>query len=432
MKAISTARGDGVDEQIAKMIPSQWKNDKAFLNFARSIHSVAYMKLCIFNLRKYMNYRQIEVCVKLVREKPRMIEDRIGGFLADGCRSNTNRSKRVIFANLKLFYTQNDVNINWSKLSKRIGPREKSQNRAYNADEINQMLEHTDHRGRVLVLLLASTGMRVGAIPALDIGDLKAVESGTQKFYAITVYRGEPEEYLTFCTPECAKAIDKYVDFRRRIKEPVKQSSPLIRNAVDIVTAENNPDFRIPKRIGLGGLRGMMEKIIEGSGVKAKLKTQTFANMTRHDAHLSRGFRKFYFRQMTKAKIEPIHKEALVGHKEGTSNIEASHLAMIYEAPQETELFASYVKAIEFLTIDQSQILARQNEDLKGQLATATVLRKELEVMKAELFAQMEKRFENERRVEVPRKYSHDYIMHELSKMTPEERARLESEFGKQ
>lgn len=412
-----------VDEQIAQKIPPQWKHDGAFLNMARSIHSVAYMKLATFNMKKYMKYREIDTPEALLKEEPRTIEQAIGGFLADGCKDTTNRSKRVTFATLKLFYTQNDVNLNWSKLSKRIGPRERSTNRAYTIEEIKQMLEHTDQRGRVVVLLLASTGMRLGALPSLNIGDLKAVEYGTQKIYAITVYRGEPEEYVTFTTPECAKAIDNYIDFRKRIREVIKQSSPLIRNSIDIVTAENNPDYRIAKRIERGGLRGMMEKIVTGSGVKGKLeKTFEKPQATRYEAHLSRGFRKYYFRALTRAKIEPIHKHALTGHKEGTGNIEASQLAMIYEAPQETELFESYVKAIDYLTIDQSNILARENQDLKGKLETTEVLRKELQDLKVELFQEMEKRLKTTNGGEIPSKHLIGYTEYKWTKMSSDDR----------
>jgi hypothetical protein len=36
------------------------------------------------------------------------------------------------------------------------------------------------------------------------------------KLYQITIYEGEPEEYITFCTPECSTAVHSYLSYRER------------------------------------------------------------------------------------------------------------------------------------------------------------------------------------------------------------------------
>jgi hypothetical protein len=61
---------------------------------------------------------------------------------------------------------------------------------------------------------MVSTGMRVGAIPLLKIRNLEKIEK--YQLYKITVYENEDEEYITFCTPECARAIDSYLEYRGR------------------------------------------------------------------------------------------------------------------------------------------------------------------------------------------------------------------------
>lgn len=113
MTAITTITQNGqIDKEIARLIPAELRKDKAFLNFSRSIHSIAYMHLATFNIKKYMKYRHINRCDRLVNEEPRIIETKISEFVVDGCKEISNNSKRVIFANLKLFYTQNDVMLN--------------------------------------------------------------------------------------------------------------------------------------------------------------------------------------------------------------------------------------------------------------------------------------------------------------------------------
>ena len=84
------------------------------------------------------------------------------------------------------------------------------------------MLEKADQRGRVAILLMASTGMRVGAIPLLKIRNLERIEK--YSLYKVTVYENEDEEYITFCTPECAKEIESYFEYRQHIGEyPLKE-----------------------------------------------------------------------------------------------------------------------------------------------------------------------------------------------------------------
>lgn len=393
MTVISDLQGQNVQQKVMALIPEGLKNDKAYINLARATHSTAYMKTHNNNMRKYMRFRKVSKANVLVKERPAVIEDRISDFFAEGCSNIKNGYKRIIFATLKLFYSQNSVNINWAKISRQIGPKENVTNRAYRQDEIAILLQNADPRGKVIVLLLASTGMRIGAVAPLNYGDLQEVHTKEgRKTYAITVYRGEPEEYVTFCSVECAKAIDNYMDYRRRIKENVGQASPLIRNDIDVDTAEDNPDFRIARRIKDGGIRAILEKISKASGLKATLnKRLESKGGTRYEAHLSRAFRKFYYQAMKRAKVDFVDRHALMGHKKGVSTVEMSGLGMIYGTPEESELFEVYQRAMDYLTVDKSEIVERNNQALKRELEEAKVTRKEIEDLKSELFIVLDK-----------------------------------------
>jgi integrase len=69
----------------------------------------------------------------------------------------------------------------------------------------------------VLSLLLASTGIRIGAIPGLRLRNIEKAEIGAAtSIYKITVYEGFKEEYITFTTPECTVVIDSYLKMRER------------------------------------------------------------------------------------------------------------------------------------------------------------------------------------------------------------------------
>jgi integrase len=69
----------------------------------------------------------------------------------------------------------NDVVLNTKKI-KRFLPNDEghyNQDRPYSTDEIVKILDKCDIRSRVIILLMTSTGMRIGALPCLRLSDIK-------------------------------------------------------------------------------------------------------------------------------------------------------------------------------------------------------------------------------------------------------------------
>ena len=121
------------------------------------------------------------------------IEEHIIDYLIQ---NKSYMGKRMMINALKKFYEMNDVILNWKKISQYIGEYQRViKDRAYNHDEIKTLVDAADIRMKVILLLMASSGMRIGAIPDLKLKHL----SGNK----ITVYENTKEEYYTFCTPEC-------------------------------------------------------------------------------------------------------------------------------------------------------------------------------------------------------------------------------------
>jgi integrase len=88
------------------------------------------------------------------------------------------------------FYKINDVVLNTTKIGKFMPEQRRvRKDRAYTHEEISKLLEFTDERMRVIILLLASTGMRVGSIPNLRLRNLDDKK--------ITIYENAKEEYFS-------------------------------------------------------------------------------------------------------------------------------------------------------------------------------------------------------------------------------------------
>lgn len=92
--------------------------------------------------------------------------------------------KRVGSATLKTrlasiyhFYTMNDVLLNKQKISKFKGEFLKvKKDRAYEHEEISRLLQIADLRMKVCILLMASSGIRIGAIPDLKLKHLEKLD----------------------------------------------------------------------------------------------------------------------------------------------------------------------------------------------------------------------------------------------------------------
>ena len=150
-------------------------------------------------------------------------------------------------ASLRHLYDMNDVLLNWKKLSKfrfimeEPNADSKKKDRAYTHEDIQKMLSVASTKMKAMILLLASSGMRVGAVPPLKCRHFMNVPSSEQ-IKQLRVYEGSKEEYITFCTPEAAKAIDDYLQFRQRSGETLTEDS-LFRHDFDVsdpFEAKNN------------------------------------------------------------------------------------------------------------------------------------------------------------------------------------------------
>jgi integrase len=157
-----------------------------------------------------MKFRNIDSCDLLLNDDRKRIEDSIINYIVY-LREELKIASTTINARaaaIRKFYDCNDIELRWRKIKSYVGRSRSKRNngkkdRPYTSMEILKMLEKADERERVVILLMASAGMRVGAIHLLKIRNLEKVEK--YQLYKITVYENEDEEYITFCTPECAR-----------------------------------------------------------------------------------------------------------------------------------------------------------------------------------------------------------------------------------
>jgi integrase len=243
----------------------------------------------------------------------RQVEDKLIVYIKylDNVEKLSYSTISVRLAAILCFYTINRININRRYVSK-FKPQNKKlrKDNAYSHGQILHLLNSsTDLRQKMIILLLASTGMRLGALQMLTVGSLHKIELEPSHIYKIIVYEGERQEYYTFCTYECSAAIDQYLDYRKRFGEVLKPNSPLIREQFDTTDkfVINRPRF-----LSIGAFRVMMDRMLVISGLRNRSKGK---NRNLHEIMRSHGFRKFTITQMKKTQLDFSDREYLVGHK---------------------------------------------------------------------------------------------------------------------
>jgi integrase len=318
---------------------------QAYFNFEHSINSEHTKKTYVYCLEQFLTYCKLELAEFLLLDNSQQ-SNIIIQYLVQ--KKVSVRYKCIILATIKHACDMNDVlGINWKKIKKFIGSSKTGneivgKDRGYTHQEISKILQCSDQRMKTCFLILASTGIRIGALGLLKVGDLEPI----QDLYKVRVYSGDKEQYLTFCTPEARKEIDTYLEYRTRKGEIITQDSYLIVQ-------------RFGKGESIGcpfkgySLRSVLQDTIERTGIR------TFGNkFKRKETALLHSFRKFFTKQLVDSNVKGEIIRRLNGWDSG--------LMTRYFKPEEPEILTEYLKAVPLLTIsDEERLKFKLEERIK-------------------------------------------------------------------
>ncbi|AJW71742.1 site-specific integrase [Nitrosopumilus adriaticus] len=311
--------------------------------------------------------------VELARKDMKLASNIIATFIkADRKRVESGEISSQTIPNhikpIKVLLDANSVPIHWKSLNKLLPRREaKSKDRAYTKEEIQKMFEVSSNiTDRVLILMFSSGGFRLEAWDYFTWKDIIFFKNddGSYKGAALLIYRGDPESYFTFITPEACKALEVYREnWKADIGVYPKPDDPLIKTVA-------SPMIR---RLAQKGVRKRIDKVVTDIGLRPPLPL----GVRRHEVQLDHGFRKYFNTMLRRAKVDYLDKEDMMGHKVG--------LEKHYERYQEEdfERFPEYQKAIPFLTISDEEKIRFENEKLLGE--KSDLEKKNEELMKMQL-----------------------------------------------
>lgn len=264
---------------------------------------------------------------------------------------------------IKVLLDSNRIPLHWKSLTNLFPRTERGSNdRAYTKEEIQKMLEVSrDITDKVIILLFSSAGFRLEAWDYFTWKDIIFFKNndGSFKGAALLIYRGDPESYWTFVTPETCQALEIYREsWKADIGRYPKTDEPLVKSV----------KFPVIHRLNQKGVRKRVEKIVKEIGLRPPLPP----NKRRHEVKLDHGFRKYFNTMLRRAKVDYLDKEDMMGHKVGLER----HYERYNE--EDFERFPEYEKAIPFLTISESEELKLENQRLKKEKTELQQLQEEL------------------------------------------------------
>lgn len=319
---------------------------RSLLIFENSIKSEETRKLYKRSTDKFIEFyklRDYDSVLKIPIEKLQiMVEDYVMD-LKKRVGPNTIPSQ---MSGIMAFFDSNGIDLKWKKIRKLYPAKEKrSGKRAWNTVQIQEMLKFAPgYRAKAVIHLLASSGIRIGAIPDMRLEHIKGMPDGCKSVlvYADTIY-----EYMTYLTPEASDVLDQYLNRRKNDGEYIDHNSPVIRTQY---------------RLGIEKVKAASKKSLEMiiSRILHKAGLRTNKKGRRYDVQADHGFRK---RFNTILKItEGLNAnlaEKMMGHSNKNIPLDDVYLDEEYR-PNLT--FEEFKKAIIELTINDS---ARKQAELQ-------------------------------------------------------------------
>ena len=186
--------------QFLKLIPEELFKDAGQAPMCQEVGTLAR---CFVGLAKKNPDLAKNIIAEYIKEEKKLVAEN---------KLNPNTVPNHVKP-IKSLLDANGIPVHWKSLHKMYPREQKSDDRAYTKKELQRMIEVcSDITDKVIIQLFSSGGFRLGAWDYFSWKDVMFFKNldGTYKGAALLVYRGDPESYWTFITPEACKTLEIY------------------------------------------------------------------------------------------------------------------------------------------------------------------------------------------------------------------------------
>ena len=229
----------------------------SLMMFQESLKSKESVKNYTFLVEKFMEYSEIKDFDSIVAIEQKELQKMVETYVIHLKKKISPNTIATYVNPIKTFLEANDIDLNWRKI-KRLYPAmiKRSGSSAWLTKDVKRMLDVAQQiRNKAIIHFLASSGVRIGALPELKLKHVRDMPLGCKM---ITVYEDSTEEYFTFLTPEASIALDDYLEQRRKHNEVLNDESPLFRERYQL-------GFTTAKSISKRAIQGVLIRAIRNA-----------------------------------------------------------------------------------------------------------------------------------------------------------------------
>jgi len=304
---------------------------RSLILFHSAIKSEKTRKAYDVYLEGFRKYFIIKNYDSILTIKPKKLQEMIEDYII--YHKSRNKSLSLIsgkISALKLFFSMNDIMINWIKMQKMLPEKQKKVgDKPYSTEQIRILLNHTaNFEYKALIQFMASSGCRVGCFEELKICNLSDFPNGCK---CVKVYADTKDECFTFIHHEAVEALNNYLESRKKKGEKITPDSWVFCSPFD--TNKPLPSMTITSTLG---------RYVKKCIGREKSKNGRYEIMSCH------GFRKRFDTILkSNGTINISLAEKLMGHSVTIP------LDNNYFKPKLEQMFEEYQKAIPELIIDE-------------------------------------------------------------------------------
>ena len=327
-----------------KIHSSSLNQQRSLLLFYSAIKSEKTKKQYDRYLEDFRRYFMIKNYDKLSQIESKKLQEMVEDFIM--YHKSQNKSASFIagkISALKLFFSMNDIILNWDKLRKMLPEKTKpSGNQPYSTEQLQILLKNTAYpEYKALIHFMSASGVRVGCFEELKIKDLSDMSNGCK---SVKVYADTIDEYVTFIHKEAVDSLNEYLQLRKRKGEQITNDSWVFCSPNDFT--KPHPADSITSTLG---------RYVKKSLGREKSKSGRYNIMSCH------GLRKRFGTILKSNRTVNLSlAERLMGHST-TIPLDNSYFKPVLE-----QLFDEYQKAIPELIIDDK---FRLQEEIKNKNA---------------------------------------------------------------
>jgi len=279
---------------------------------------------------------------------------------------------------IKLFYSMNDIVINWKKIGKGLpAERHNADDRIPTMEEIKKLLKHPDRRIKPIVYIMLSAGIRVGSWDFLKWKHIIPIFRNDVLAAAKIILKNTKinnREYYSFITPEAYHSLKDWMDFRALHGEVITGESWLMRDTWEKIDRDHSHRIglaKFPKKFGCTAIGNMIGEAWRVQGARDLLDPAK--KIKRHEFKSTHSFRK-YFETRCQLKMNHNNIKLLMDHSLGESQN--------YHRPVEKELLEDYLNAVDLLTVNDEFRLKRRIEVLEVEKSQLDNIAKDVAFLK--------------------------------------------------